>query len=842
MDVGPPFCGPCSEFVLLLACTLSHPLAASATKRKLHPPPDRAPHLILAHAGPHAPVTALAFAPDASTLYVGGFDKQVRRYKLANNKWTATDAFRVPIGPGNAGVVNAIVVSPDGKWVAVAGRAPVRGESWAGTDDGLTVDSKHLPVFQRQDTGIIYLFDPTKADGGKVIRGPRGGVRALAFANPAPASGPALVTAGVEWDDDKKQDSGVVRAFNVSDGAELGFQAGLPTTDIPPGLAAWAVGADKRLRVAVSWQKAKVEDGGELLIWDVGGKAEKVPDTIFNVSLAVRAGKGGATEVITGGIEFDAKVNKDVYSGRLAVRSAANVGEPERLWLTGGDKDTIVPLAIAVLPLKAGDATAVLAQVVPPPAGTVGRATQLRLLDARDGAIGKPRTLTGVSEVSPPVLAASPDGKFVAVAGFSDNHVEVYTAATLANAEPTVEKLSGDVRGFAKVAFLVGEKLWLGSSTETPPKGGVVLDLDRNTRVAAPPGAKDALKLDTPDAAEPKILAPDAEKKLPARVVVTIAGAEKAIQLPAGERITAVAMLPAKPAWAPELGPILAVAHVHDFSQTVLVSLYDSVSGKALFRLGGPTLPVRSLAFSASRALLAGAGDDGTVAVWSLKDITRLLPSIEGLLVTERGGEVVVASVQPKSAADGKLKPDEVIESVADAKGVQKPVKTPLDFVLAVRALKVGDNAQVKAKNKAAVAIAVGTATGFRYPLFTLWVNQAAKDGKHDWVGWTSSGPYDANGEAGEARIGWLTATGDPTQPVSFSGANQYRQLFLLAGLHPAVGQIRRGGLQPGGRRAKERTPPADPFREHPRHERASRWPHRHSRKARRGGSHAQRP
>ena len=101
--------------------------------------------------------------------------------------------------------------------------------------------------------------------------------------------------------------------------------------------------------------------------------------------------------------------------------------------------------------------------------------------------------------------------------------------------------------------------------------------------------------------------------------------------------------------------------------------------------------------------------------------------------------------------------------------------------MLLVRSLKVGDNAQVvklKEKGKETVAVAVGTATGFRHPLFALWVDPEAKNGKHDWVGWTTSGPYDANAETAEARIGWLTATGDPARPVNFAGANQYRKLF----------------------------------------------------------------
>ena len=72
-----------------------------------------------------------------------GYDKQVRKYDFdpAKGKYVAAGSFRVPIAPGNAGVVNALAVSPDGKWVAVAGRAPIRGEVWDGVDDGIDTDA-----------------------------------------------------------------------------------------------------------------------------------------------------------------------------------------------------------------------------------------------------------------------------------------------------------------------------------------------------------------------------------------------------------------------------------------------------------------------------------------------------------------------------------------------------------------------------------------------------------------------------------------------------------------------------------------------------------------------------
>ena len=104
----------------------------------------------------------------------------------------------------------------------------------------------------RRDVGVVYLFDPARPNAGKVIRGMEAGVRAMAFANPAPATGPVLVTTGVEWNE-KGEFCGVVRVFDVNTGKEIASRNDLPPNQIPPGLAAWATGADRKgLRVAVN--------------------------------------------------------------------------------------------------------------------------------------------------------------------------------------------------------------------------------------------------------------------------------------------------------------------------------------------------------------------------------------------------------------------------------------------------------------------------------------------------------------------------------------------------------------------------------------------------------------
>src|SRR5438094_8088098 len=70
--------------------------------------------------GPSAAVTALAFSADGETLYAAGLGKVVRVWTLQKEHFVLKTAYRVPVGPGNSGGVNAVALSPDGAWLAMA--------------------------------------------------------------------------------------------------------------------------------------------------------------------------------------------------------------------------------------------------------------------------------------------------------------------------------------------------------------------------------------------------------------------------------------------------------------------------------------------------------------------------------------------------------------------------------------------------------------------------------------------------------------------------------------------------------------------------------------------------
>jgi hypothetical protein len=76
------------------------------------------------------------------------------------------------------------------------------------------------------------------------------------------------------------------------------------------------------------------------------------------------------------------------------------------------------------------------------------------------------------------------------------------------------------------------------------------------------------------------------------------------------------------------------------------------------------------------------------------------------------------------------------------------------------------------------VVLPVGRSVQERGPLFTLWIDPTPNPAGRNWVGWSPAGFYEANSRASEGRIGWLTATGDPAQPVTLAGVGQYRRLF----------------------------------------------------------------
>src|SRR5262245_55608047 len=267
---------------------------AEDAKKTLVPPLETEPLLRVEAGGPSAYVAALAFGPDGKTLYAGGFDKVVRVWKLDDGgRFVITPvSYRVPIGPEALGAINALAVSPDGRYLAVGGRGMVREGSGFRLPGFIIPRTGRLTVPMLEDEGAIYVFD-TRDRTMRSFRGHRGPVVSLASAPAAEGKPPVLVSAARERVEEAAEGKlpyvGGARVWDVSRG-ELAatfpealpdpgqYPRGLPArpgvavrhtgprvTDVQVALAA----ADKRLRVwdvAAGQVRGQEQGGGHLLV------------------------------------------------------------------------------------------------------------------------------------------------------------------------------------------------------------------------------------------------------------------------------------------------------------------------------------------------------------------------------------------------------------------------------------------------------------------------------------------------------------------------------------------------------------------------------------------------
>ena len=738
---------------------------------------DSEPYLRIEPGGPTSYVAAVAFSPDGEKAYAAGWDKVVHVWSLDSEtgrfRPDGRAAFRVPIGPGLQGALNAMALSADGQWLAVGGRAPMRGTAGF-RDFGLVVSSEGAVSDQmRLDEGTIHVFH-TGTRQGRTLRGHRGPVLSLAFAPSDADKPPRLVSAAREWDAEQRGFVRAVRLWNVADSAQLDSCWDLPGIDrVRPQLAAWHTGAQPlETAIAIAWGAERTR------IWDVAGKR------FFHARpgrriLAVHF--GARDKLLSGGgrrlrIQHVSRDGAPSTQGTdLALRKGASVAALSRIGSVAADGRDLA----AVVVFEAGN----------------DRRARLALLD-----VGAARfTVEGVElwsggPMTQPSVASSADGRYLAVAGHPNRDVLLYRVDDLRAGRNEPQRLRGVGAQFSYAAFArKGDRS--GLLLAKAPRS----DADRSGRRAIP-GDRilDLLERDfvddtdgwqhdnPPDDGTRLELAPSTTD--PTRTIVEIRRAGRAsvrISLEPGRRVTAQAILPSAGAERPA---ILALATQRN--RQPALSLYNAETGEHARNNVGHTEPIRSVEFSADGKLLVSTAEDRTVRVWSLAGFFERHLGQRGMLAgtalrEEEGALVVVATDLDSAARRAGLRVGDVVSGVVEGESL-RALATPTEFVNELALVKPGQAVTLRTRrNQQSLDLDVPASQSIdeQNPLFSLFVLDDSAGNAADWIGWSPMGPYETSHPKVERFLGWHFNTGDPDRPTAFALADQYRKEYYRKGI-----------------------------------------------------------
>jgi WD40 repeat protein len=766
------------RLVALASLLLSIHSTAGFAQAPVLPPGDKDPLLRLEAGGPTSFVTALAFSPDGRMLYAAGWDKVVRVWTRNAQGQFVPDpvAYRVPVGPDDQGMINAIALSEDGGWLAVGGLGVFRQGSGFRRHGWVVPSEGGLSKEMLQDRGTIYLFN-TRNQSVRLLRGHLGPVVALAFAPQREDKPLLLASVARERDRETGQYGGVVRLWDADQGTYLdgisGDGAGpLPDPKIRPGVVVRHTGAGaKQLQVALAW------NDGRFRVWDVeANQVWSSEDDKYNLTVAALPGR---SQIVT--------ATYGIKKARLKLWNIPPGREPQAgpsEAAPAGQSDSL-GRALALVSGAADGQPNYAATVVAVPRGTKEAEYRLQLLDLDENNLGalKADVPLWTGSLKQPAVAAAVHGRHVAVAGNAGHEIMVYAVQDLLNGGAQPQRLHGAGASQRLAAFVrKGPDLGLllsetagkapGELPRQPAARDMIFDLAKRSLTADSAGwqtvvpAANGWRVEQPDATKPALVVYQGDREA-GRVV-----------LGASEAITDFALLPPRP---PFQLPILAIATGKEVPP--LLRLYNAATGEQFRQFSGHTDPIHCLAFSDDGRFLVSAAEAQTVAVWSLTNLDKVLQRIgllRGVAVKDSNGSLVVARVDAARPAHGKLAKDDIIEALVEDAGPRR-LASPRDFYEAIARIGPGKTATLRLRGGAGprdVKVDVGQGIDERKPLFTLFIAGDGKPEERDWIGWNPIGPYDSSGQKAERFLGWHFNTGEAAAPTRFALADQYRKQY----------------------------------------------------------------
>lgn len=757
------------------------------------PPKSDEPILRLDADHPTADLRALAVSPDGKTLYAAGQDKVVRTWVLRDDEYVLQRnlIFRVPLGPGDAGVINALALSPDGKWLAVGGLGFRRGLPGQGKPGYVAERMGRVDDTMLRDEGMIYLFATHDPQQVRPLRAHVGAIAALTFVVDAEKP-PILASLARETEDGKHV--GRVRLWDV-EGAEIKARKESATVTLTtsgwPRLAAWSdARSPGKLQVAIA------QPGQPLRYWDGRDRAFE----------AIRDG-----DLCHGALTTFADPDKPGSYRLLAGVRVQNRGDFLVAWPVGngkrpqGDeeqrsalKQSITATVVAGrLGGDEGDRAAVVQ--------FDGKVYRLHLMDLAGQRFGR-----SVADFELwaggrfPVLAAATRGDLLAVAGFPNQEVQLFRGKDAIDKTP-MQKLqtAGKPRRF--VAFVQKDK-WIGrgkikglavsgnGTLESEPKpGDRVRDLKPDDALFAfnindLSSDQEGWTIDRPDPGDWRATHDLDEVKRVRFQVRRGDGEPKEIVLEKDEQLLQYALLP--PTRQVDI-PLLAVSF--SVGGAYELHLFDGLTGARIRRFSGHVAPVRALAFSSDGRFLVSGGDDQSVFVWSLTNLDQHLGkhgTIRGLSLREEDGPRLQVASKPNRDKLSKAN-----REALDRAGIERgdtvegrwiddklqPQKLASEYYDALWLLAPDKKVTLVFKDKGKVELTLDQGMDDQQPLFALALVGSDKNQK--WLGWAPQGEYDLGDPRLERFLGWHLNTGRAADPVEHQPVAVLRDKHFRSGL-----------------------------------------------------------
>ena len=730
------------------------------------------PVLRLESDSPTQIIWSLAFSADGKTLYSVGSDKMVHAWTIQDGHFTRDPArtLRVPLGAGLSGVVNSLAVSNDGEWMAVGGI----GWSTEFFGHGFVPPVEALSDELRRELYALRIFN-LKTGEQFLLRGHTGPPRAITFIDGNVAGregGVELFSIADHPGDDEQQE---VRHWSIKQKRSIGPPLFLAHSIRPPILRGWRDSqGDPHAAIVIS-----VELDPELKtnthIWHPAESnrveiAKLPPLLVFDLIQS----KTGSPQAVVGG------------NGGIAISNFDSQGRMSNLvpvpnYLGQGWNGWGVPLVASAFKDRSGvNRVALLTGAKPAAEYDIG----LVLYDTVQKRFGARKKMWAMPDLRPPHISIAPLGRYAALAGMPNNGIRILDGNNIASGEMRIQQTIQSERLHPESAtFVTNEStgvkgIAIGTQVQpasemrsgaTLPKTSFILNLNDGRISAGPPGWKIAIA----DRGGWR------SSFTGAAVTVTPPGkTSHQIPLPhmlddPARRVSASLVVPSPGEGVP---PLLFVAS--NLYRNAEIGIYDANDGTLLQMMTNHLGKVTHLALDASRQVLLSTAEDGSVSGWWIENLgSRTLGqvgAIHGLIVKDRGAQVVVSRIQPTSvAATVGLQAEDIITGVVYDKKFL-PLRNANDLYIRVARQRPDSRITLrvaKATGTRDIAVPVTQGADEKVPLFTITLDGPRNRLK--WTAWTPTGYYDGNHDPA-SRLGWHTNTGVDENPVQYVSAAKH--------------------------------------------------------------------